>query len=586
MDDHSSNLSTYRSFKRLGLAGLLAIIACVLWELGWPLDRQQYKIIIIGLNLSTIVHLIGIIGAYLANKEKRPPLRLLLFQIIGCLVILFLLTSEDSFDIAQLKQTELIRLTATIGLVVIPSLVSLTHVFEWLIKRQGKARPVMPPAMQFVASLVFIILFGSCLLMMPNSTYHGIDFIDALFTATSAVCVTGLDTVGFSETFTTTGQVFVICMIQIGGLGVMTFAYFIAMIAGQGFSLKDHILLKTLLDESNLNAAVKFVRSIVILTVCIELTGAVLLYFSWLPFGEVINGRPLWWHAGFHAISSFCNAGFSTFNHGLMEEGIVFCKAGQSVIMTLIVLGGLGFSIYYEAGTHMAKARQDKKSWRQIPWTPYFKLVIITTGILIVGGMLSMGVIHYLNGKSLSDSLWIALFDSVSSRTAGFSITDMSQYLPSVAMILCALMVIGGSPGGTAGGVRTTTLAISAAEVLRILRGKKEVQFFRRSIERDVVDRCLVVLAMAGGWIGSTTLLCTFLQPDLDPLALFFENCSAFGTVGLSLKLSPQLIDSTKTIIIINMILGRAGIFLFFSALVGTARPQHYHYPSVRIPLT
>ena len=583
MDDH---LSTFRSFKRLGLAGLLAIIACVLWELGWSLGKEEYKIIIIGLNLSTIAHLIGVIGAFMSNKEKRPPLRLLIFQIIGCLVILFLLTSEDSFDIVKLKESELIRLTATIGLVVIPSLVSLTHVFEWLIKRQGKAKPVMPPAMQFVASFVCIIFSGACLLMMPNSTNHGIAFIDALFTATSAVCVTGLTTVNFAETFTITGQIFILCMIQIGGLGVMTFAYFIAMIAGQGFSLKDHILLKTLLDESNLNAAVKFVRSIVLLTVSIELIGAIILYFSWLPFGEVINGRPLWWHAIFHAISGFCNAGFSTFDHGLMEQGIHFCKMGQAVIMTLIVLGGLGFSIYYEAGTHMAKARHLRKSWRKITWTPYFKLVIITTGILIAGGMLTMGIIHNINGKPLSDAIWIGLFDSISARTAGFSITDMSLYAPSVIMILCALMVIGGSPGGTAGGVRTTTLAISAAEVLRILRGKKHVQFFRRSIERDVVDRCLVVLAMAGGWIGSMTLLCTFLQPDLDPLALFFENCSAFGTVGFSLNLSPQLIDSTKTIIIIDMILGRAGIFLFFSALVGIAKPQHYHYPSVRIPLT
>lgn len=581
MDDH---LSTYRSFKRLGLAGLLAIIACVLWELGWPLGKEEYKIIILALNISTIAHLIGAIGAYMTNKERRAPGRLLIFQIVGCLTILFLLTTEDSFDVAKLKESELIRLTATIGLVVVPSLVSLTHVFEWLIKRQGKA--IMPPSMQFVASFVCIIFCGAGLLMMPNSTYHGIAFIDALFNATSAVCVTGLSTVNFSETFTTTGQIFIICMIQIGGLGVMTFAYFIAMIAGQGFSLKDHILLKNILDERNLNAAVKFVRSIVLLTVAIELTGAILLYFSWLPFGEVINGRPLWWHAAFHAISGFCNAGFSTFNHGLMEQGIISCKMGQAVIMTLIVLGGLGFSIYYEVGTHMSKARQTGKSWRKISWTPYFKLVIITTALLIVGGMLSMGVIHYLDGKPLSESLWMALFDSISARTAGFSLTNMELYLPSVVLILCALMVIGGSPGGTAGGVRTTTLAICAAEVLRILKGKKRVQFFRRSIERDVVERCLVVLAMAGGWIGAMTLLCTFLQPELDPLALFFENCSAFGTVGLSLNLSPQLDTATKTIIITNMILGRAGIFLFFSALVGTAKPLHYHYPSVRIPLT
>lgn len=584
MDD---SLSTYRGFKKLALAGLLAIIACILWELGWPLDNDEYKIIIIGLNLATIVHLIGVIGSYLTNKELRPPIRLLIFQVIGCLIILFLLTSEDSFDVEKLKQSELIRLIATIGLVIIPALVSLTHVFEWLIKRQGKAKPIMPPSMQFVASLVFIILSGAGLLLMPNSTFAGISFMDALFTSTSAVCVTGLSTINFSETFTTTGQVFVICLIQIGGLGVMTFAYFIAMIAGQGFSLKDHVLLKNLLDESNLNAAVKFVRSIVVLTLSIELMGAVFLYFSWQQFGDVINGKPLWWHAIFHAISAFCNAGFSTFHNGLMEQGIITCKSAQATIMALIAMGGLGFSIYYEIGTHVSKASQKKKPLSRIPWTPYFKLVLITTFILIVGGALTMGFIHHMNGgKDLGTSMWIGLFDSVSSRTAGVSITNMGDYLPSTAMVLCALMVIGGSPGGTAGGVRTTTIAIAAGEIMRILQGKQRVQFFRRSIERDVVDRCLVVLVMTGGWLGTMTLLCTYLRPDLSPLALFFENCSAFATVGLSLNLTPLLETPEKWIIITDMILGRAGIFLFFSALVGTPKPQHYHYPSVRIPLT
>ena len=213
----------YNLFSRTSLVGLALMVACVLWELGWPLETAQYENIVMALNLATIAHLVGIIGAYVYCEEKRrPPLRLLIFQIIGCLVIFGLLVREDTLSPEKIKQGEVIRLVATIGLVLIPALVSLTHVFQWLIKRQGK--PVMPPALQFVVSLICAVLAGSGLLMLPNATHGDIPYLDALFTSASAVCVTGLSSVNFAEQFTLTGQIFVLCLIQIGGLGVMTFA--------------------------------------------------------------------------------------------------------------------------------------------------------------------------------------------------------------------------------------------------------------------------------------------------------------------------------------------------------------------------
>lgn len=214
----------------------------------------------------------------------------------------------------------------------------------------------MAPAMQFVASLGVVILAGTGLLLLPNSTYPGItlSFTDALFTSTSAVCVTGLNAVDFAHTFTPLGEMFTLALIQIGGFGIMTFAYFVAMVAGQGFSLRDRVLLTDLLDEDNLGAVVSFITTIVVSTLFIELCGAVLLYFSWEGKDINLMGEPLWWHSLFHSVSAFCNAGFSTFPMNLMEPGIRLCYSGQAVIMALIVCGGLGFGIYKEINSRLA----------------------------------------------------------------------------------------------------------------------------------------------------------------------------------------------------------------------------------------
>ncbi len=581
----------YNLFSRTSLVGLALMVACVLWELGWPLETAQYENIVMALNLATIAHLVGIIGAYVYCEEKRrPPLRLLIFQIIGCLVIFGLLVREDTLSPEKIKQGEVIRLVATIGLVLIPALVSLTHVFQWLIKRQGK--PVMPPALQFVVSLICAVLAGSGLLMLPNATHGDIPYLDALFTSASAVCVTGLSSVNFAEQFTLTGQIFVLCLIQIGGLGVMTFAYFIAMIAGQGVSLRDRVLLRNIFDESNLNAAVLSVRHIVISTLFLETTGALFLYFTWKTQGVDPGSSPLWWHAMFHAVSAFCNAGFSTFPGGLGAPGLVACRLGQLVILCLITMGGLGFPLYQEAWYHFKRWLQERKStarMRKIPWSPYSKLVLCTTSIIVFIGTLSLFLVNTDLGREMTwtERLWVCLFDSISSRTAGFAITNMEFYMPAGCLIICALMIIGGSPGGTAGGIRTTTVAVVAGEVFRVVKGRKYVQFFRRRIDQSVIERCLCTIAVCGAWVGASTVLACSFQPEgVAPLDMFFEVCSAFSTSGLSMGATSSLYDIPKCIVIINMIVGRAGLFLFLVALAGTPEPKHFHYPAVKIPLT
>lgn len=231
--------------------------------------------------VATLGHLTGILGSYFRKEINRPSLRLLIFQIISCLMI-FLLIAREQQEAGYMRFTELSRLVITAGLIAIPTLMSLTRILNgWWASKKG--RPLMAPAMQFVASLGVVILAGTGLLLLPNSTYPGItlSFTDALFTSTSAVCVTGLNAVDFAHTFTPLGEMFTLALIQIGGFGIMTFAYFVAMVAGQGFSLRDRVLLTDLLDEDNLGAVVSFITTIVVSTLFIELCGTVLLYFSW-----------------------------------------------------------------------------------------------------------------------------------------------------------------------------------------------------------------------------------------------------------------------------------------------------------------
>ena len=438
--------------------------------------------------------------------------------------------------------------------------------------------------------MVVLILTGSLFLLMPNcTTTDSIPYIDALFVSTSAVCVTGLSTVDFAHQFTALGQVVTLVLIQLGGLGIMTFAYFVALILGQGFSLRDKVLLRNLLDENTLNSTTSFIRGIIVLTLSVELTGAALLYFAWGDMPSP-DGRPMIWHALFHSISAFCNAGFSTFPDGLCYAGTQYNRMAQLVIMCLIISGGLGFILHKEFYIHVKNILSPKNRRTKRHWTTHFVLATKTTALLVFGGG---GLIFFIvvttsgpaNDSSWTNIMWQSLFTSVSSRTAGFQVNNLELYTAPAALVICALMMIGGSPGGTAGGLRTTTVAAAMGEIVRIIRGRQEVEFNHRRIARDVVDRSIAAVVLSGAWIGAFTLVSCYLQPEMDSLNLFFENISAFSTTGLSRNVSPLLCTENKVLIVINMIAGRVGLFSFMIALAGKPHPRYYKFPETKLPL-
>lgn len=456
--------------------------------------------------------------------------------------------------------------------------------------RASRVLPRFAPGLLFLGSFVALILLGTLLLKMPRATTAGITWVDALFTATSAACVTGLATVDPAFAFTTLGHVIILLLIQAGGLGVMTLTYFIAVMAGQGISLRDRVVIRDMLNEESLGQTGKVVRRIVLLTLAIEAVGAVGLWLAW----RGIPGAPdaLFWHCCFHSISAFCNAGFSTLPGGLAHVSTVWNVSYQAVIMMLIVTGGLGFTVYHEAWKQWQLGRERRKftgSRRPLPqrWTIHWRLAIGVTALLLLAGTLLLFACD--SGPAAAADTgwrwWRALFNSVTCRTAGFNITDIGAHAVPAALVMMALMFIGGSPGGTAGGIKTTTFAVSILELWRMIRGRNEVVFAARRIGRDVIERSFATLVVSLLWIGAATLALSLWHPGFKLVDVLFEVVSAFGTVGLTRGITPLLEDPSKLLLCLTMLAGRVGVLSFVLAIAGRPRASAVSYPEARLPL-
>ena len=460
--------------------------------------------------------------------------------------------------------------------------------------RDARWFPRLSPVTLYLLSFGLLIGVGTMLLMTPRATLHGIGWTDALFTATSAACVTGLITVDPAVEFTHTGQFILAGLIQAGGLGIMTLAYFVAVIAGQGITLRDRVMLRDLLDQESLGRIGTVLRRIVLLTFAFEAIGAVGIWWTWKDVAGLPS--PLWWHVVFHAISAYCNAGFSTLPGGMTHASVIAVPGMQAMVMVLIVLGGLGYGVFEETGRQALNRGRRlllPAARRPLPrrWTVHWRLVVMTTTLLLVGGTGVLLVCDLLQpaadaaGRGVGGRLWVALFNSVTARTAGFNVSNIGGLAEPAALVMCLLMVVGGSPGGTAGGIKTTTFAISLLEVRRMVRGSRDVELFGRRIGPEVIERCFATIVLSVGWIATTTFLLLVMMPSARFLDLLFEAVSAFATVGLTRGITPELATPAKFLIALTMLVGRLGILSFVLAVAGMARPRDIRFPDARLPL-
>lgn len=432
------------------------------------------------------------------------------------------------------------------------------------------------PRAILIGSYLALIAIGTVLLKFPKATTEPIRWLDALFTSTSAVCVTGLIVVDTATVFTTTGQAIVLGLFQFGGLGLMTFTYFFILLFGSGITLRDRAFLLEFLNEEHVGRVTGSLTAIVLMTLAFEIAGAVLLQVS--IDGEV---GASWFVSLFHSVSAFCNAGFSIYSQGLYDPLTRANVPYQFVIMALIVIGGLGFPVLKNLWDN-AVAQLRRARSRPVRLTTHTKIVLVTTTGLIVGGALLVFLLEMPSTPRPGEApRWVAaLFASVTARTAGFNTIPTEAMLAPTVFLMLLLMFIGGSPASTAGGVKTTTFAVALLNTMRILRDAgRDLVAFRRQIPAGVANRAFTVVLLAISWLAVSTISLAAIMPEHAPLDIAFEAVSAFSTVGLSRGLTAELPDLGKVVIIASMLVGRIGILYVALGMLHKERPGRITYP-------
>ncbi len=450
------------------------------------------------------------------------------------------------------------------------------------------------PTLGLIILFIILICAGAGMLMLPKAhNLETMSITDAFFTATSATCVTGLIVADTGKDFTLMGQTIILILIQLGGLGIVVFGAVLALLLGQALSVKESLAMQDLLSTRTLRNISMMIGFIFLATIVIEAIGAVFLMPMW---DNVPNALPhpdmKWFYSVFHSISAFCNAGFSLFNTSLIDYKTSF--GVYTVIAPLIILGGLGFGVLYNL-TYVAMDRMKRFFRRrfnpasaltmEMPERVQLqtKIVLTTSLILIVSGTILLMLFEHCSPQTEHCGQFkIALFQSITARTAGFNTVNIGVLSEASKMVMMLLMFIGGSPGSTAGGIKTVTLALIIMVIYATLRKRREVELFKRSVRLVVVGRAITVMMLFAGLLILMTMLLVLSESGRgwSLLDLAFETTSALGTVGLSTGVTPTLTISGKWIIIATMLIGRLGPLTLLVGLTFNLKPASYDYPT------
>jgi potassium uptake TrkH family protein len=440
------------------------------------------------------------------------------------------------------------------------------------------------PSALLALSFIILIFAGAGLLMLPEMTVdHSIRFVDALFTSCSASCVTGLIVVDTATFFTLKGKIIIMLLIQLGGLNIITFAtYFTTFYKSSG--LKYQSLLKDLLSTEKVTENRRLLWDIILFSLIIEAIGSITLFFQWGDAVEFTSIRQQIFFSMFHTVSAFNNAGFALFTNNLYEESVRHLYGLQITIATLIFFGGLGFTVMHDIFAPKTILDRFRYPWKKLKVNT--KIVLFTSIILVIFGAVMFYILEYnntLDRSSIFGSIVSAVFQSVTTRTAGYNTVDFTQLGQPILIIMIMLMFIGASPGSTGGGIKTTTFAMLFKSAITTLRGKKNIEIFKSNISFDCIDRAYSLLLFAIIVILGSAFLLTITEPGVPFLDLLFEETSAFGTVGLSTGITADLSDAGKYIIITSMFIGRIGPLTLALSLIRRKGSNNYRYANANV---
>lgn len=438
-------------------------------------------------------------------------------------------------------------------------------------------RIMLKPGMVLVIGIATIILIGAILLNLSIASNNGVSigFIDALFTATSAVSVTGLVPVNTSEHWTIFGKVVIIALIQIGGFGFMTSATLIAFITGKRIGLKERLVMQEQFNQDSFAGIVKLTKFVILFTLTSEAIGALLLSLKFIPLYGAFKGVG---YSIFHSISAFCNAGFDIIGDSMVP--FVGDTLINFTIMGLIILGGLGYTVYLD----IARQKSIKKL------SLHTKVVLSVSLLLILLGALFIFLTEYNNPETLAslslyDKVLASFFQSVVARTAGFYSVNLSGMFNGASLFIIILMFIGGSPSSTAGGIKTTTFGTIVLTVISGIKGNENVEIFNKRVPKVLINKAFILLAVSIFLVGGVTLILTVTEKSQTFMDLLFETTSALATVGSSKNVTPELSNVGKLLITVTMYLGKVGPLTLALALSNRGRihKKNYKYPEGKI---
>lgn len=580
-----NNITIVISFIGVGIALIDSGFTLVTWV--QQLFHFSY-LFIIAFGFLTIV-----------KRYRRPETPLALNKFMVNKVALFdLFTSVMIVGLLIIHFTDLLQSgfsMAVDGFAAIKIAVFVTFIRELSDTDFNLKRTFLDPAQFFILSFLFIILLGALLLMMPKATTQSISFVDALFTATSAVCVTGLIVVDTATDFTTFGQVIIIGLIQIGGLGILTFVTYFSYFFKGGVSYETQLSISEMSYMRGMGDVVATLKSIFYVTFGVEAIAALLIFISIYNLPGMDLSERLFF-AVFHAISAFCNAGFSTFSAGIYDQSLRFNYPLQLTISATFIFGGMGFVIVVNLLRYIRHRIEwliyrDDQSYLYRPWLLNInsRITLLTTGALLMIGLVGVMIFEY-NGvlaehTSIFGKLIAGFFTAATPRTAGFNNVDMDALAFPTIMLTIFLMWVGASPNSTGGGIKTSTFAIALLNTLSLARGQTKVEVFQREIADISIRRAFAIMWLSLLVIGAGVTLISYNQPELDLIKVVFECFSAYSTVGLSLNLTATLSDFNKMVVISIMFVGRVSMLTIFIALLKNMRQRNYRYPTEEITI-
>jgi trk system potassium uptake protein TrkH len=563
------------------IASIAAFVSLIL-KYGFYLPGKWIVGLVVMDEAIAIVFIITIITGFLISQNKWQFIKDSPFEVGLLLLFIISLVTEEIISVENphyfLKTTTSVSFIK-LYFVIIQVYILINALINIARTREKWHLTSLSPARIMILSYFVVIFTGSLLLKLPKATYFSIHWIDSLFISSSAVCVTGLSTLNLSEVFTFEGQLVILMLIQLGGLGIVALTSFIALFISKGLRLHDNIMVKEVLSAENFNSLRSIIKAIFVFTFVTELIGAVGLYFAWGNLGLSEFDRIF--SSIFHSVSAYCNSGFSIFPQGLQTAGYNFSGVSLVIIMLIIILGGIGFYTLSDIVGIGEKSMINKPG----QLTQQSKIILKSTLILILCGAFLIWImqIHQWKGLPAGRQVLNAFFLSITSRTAGFSPVEISKIAIPTAMIIILLMYVGAAPNSTAGGIKVTTGLILLHSFVAFAKGKNRVEIGWNTIPMITVRKAFIVFIVSIILIFLSLLIMSITE-KANFFDIFFEIFSAFGTVGLSRGITPDLTGIGKIVLMVVMLSGKIGLFTLAVAMSRESEGgTSYYFPEISL---